>query len=50
MRKKKLTRLILPWQGGGRELADVLNLGALWCNMKDDNKMYVILVGKNPKI
>jgi hypothetical protein len=27
-----------------------ITLGALWCNMKDDNKMYVIVVGKNPKI
>ncbi len=48
--EEKTNSVNTPLAGGGRELADVLNLGALWCNMKDDNKMYVIVFEKNPKI
>jgi hypothetical protein len=40
--------------GGGERIGGCskfgITLGALWCNMKDDNKMYIIIVGKNSKI
>jgi len=52
--EEKTNSVNTPFGGGGERIGRCskfgITLGALWCNMKDDNKMYVIVVGKNPKI